>query len=110
MERSNSKIKPPPFFHLDDQHDDRDLWTAGIALLAGDSRRRRPKQRHEQMDFAKHVWLQSNADMFQHCCHMTPQLFVKLVSLSAPHLQVDEHQAAESRGATPIEVVVAMGL
>ena len=78
------KLKPPPFFHVRDQGEDMDLWETGRMLLGGG---RHSKHRCEWMDFAKHVELQSNADVFQRCCHMTQKSSMKHVSLPAPHLQ-----------------------
>ena len=66
--------------------------------------------RCKQMDFAKHVCLQSNADMFQRHCQMTPQSFVKLVLLLALCLQIHEQKVANSGGTMPIEHVVATGV
>ena len=104
---SDSDIEPP-FFHLCDEGGVG--WVSGHTLFDVDSRPRRPKQRHKQIDFAKHVRLQSNANMFQRHHHMTPKSFKKLVSLPAPHLQVNKQKAANSGGIMPIKHVVAMGL
>ena len=96
----NSNIEPPPFSQLD---------VAGLVCLAVARQRRGPKQRCDRFDFNKHVWLQSNANMFQCHHHMTPKSFVKLVSLPSPNLRVNEQKAANGGGITPIENVVGMG-
>ena len=94
---SDSDIEPP-FFFLHSQLEDKDpLWT-----ILGE--RRRPKQRYDRMDFEKHVRLQSNADMLQRCCHMTPQSFLKLVSLLAPHLEVNEQRQPTAGARHPLHM------
>ena len=109
---SDAVTKPPPFYPIKDEEVDEtdDLLVACLVYLAAFGGKRRPKQRCDRIDFQKHACLQSNADMFQRHCHMTPKSFIKLVSLLAPHLQVNEQKAANGGGIVPVKHVVAMGL